>query len=68
MALEWIMYTKFGALGMSHILDDFLFVGPPDQLNCRDDLTNFLFLCARLNVPIKLEKQSLLLPASQSMV
>ena len=50
------MYTKFGALGMSHILDDFLFVGPPDRFNCRADLTNFLFLCARLNVPIKLGK------------
>ena len=50
------MYTKFGALGMSHILDDFLFVGPPDRFNCRADLTNFLFLCTRLNVPIKLGK------------
>lgn len=27
--LQWIMENKYQASGMSHILDDFLFVGPP---------------------------------------
>jgi hypothetical protein len=26
-AIQWIMQTKYHAAGMSHIIDDFLFVG-----------------------------------------
>ena len=41
---------------MSHILDDFLFVGPPKSDKCQQDLDNFLTLCSKLGVPIKDEK------------
>ncbi|XP_021342872.1 uncharacterized protein LOC110443160 isoform X1 [Mizuhopecten yessoensis] len=55
-ALQWIMMTKYKAAGMSHILDDFLFVGPPDNPKCKQDLQSFLSLCGRLGVPIKADK------------
>ena len=38
---------------MSHIIDDFLFVGPANSSQCFHDLQNFLHLCQRLGVPIK---------------
>ena len=55
-ALQWIMQHKYQAAGMSHIIDDFLFVGPPDSQKCLTDLSAFLQLCQRLGVPIKEEK------------
>ena len=41
---------------MSHILDDFLFVGPSKSDQCQQDLDKFLTLCSKLGVPIKAEK------------
>jgi hypothetical protein len=55
-ALQWIMETKYQVAGMSHILDDFLFVGPPKSDKCQQDLDKFLTLCSILEVPIKAEK------------
>jgi hypothetical protein len=42
--------------GMSHIIDDFLFVGPPNSDKCLVDLQCFSSLCSRLGVPLKPEK------------
>lgn len=55
-ALQWIMQTKYKAGDMSHILDDFFFIGPADLPNCKNDLTHFLFLCKSIGVPIKMSK------------
>lgn len=55
-ALQWIMEHKYGVAGMSHIIDDFLFVGPPNSSKCGQDLNRFLSLCEKLGVPIKDEK------------
>lgn len=55
-ALQWVMENVFNASGMSHILDDFFFVGPPNSITCRNDLASFLFLCKKIGVPIKMEK------------
>lgn len=55
-ALQWIMETKYQAAGMSHIIDDFLFVGPAGSNKCFEDLSKFLKLCQSLGVPIKEEK------------
>jgi hypothetical protein len=41
---------------MLHILDDFLFLGPPDSAICGRSLTQFKALCEVLGVPIKNEK------------
>lgn len=55
-ALQWVMLTKLKAAGMSHILDDFFFIGPPNSEKCKHDLENFLALCDRINIPINMEK------------
>ncbi|CAG2240910.1 unnamed protein product [Mytilus edulis] len=55
-ALQWIMQSKYRSGGMSHILDDFLFVGPPQSQKCNQDLQTFIQLCNRLGIPIKKEK------------
>jgi hypothetical protein len=55
-ALQWVMENVYHVSGMSHILDDFFFVGPPDSVSCRNDLASFLFLCKSIGVPIKMEK------------
>lgn len=55
-ALQWVMVNVFHASGMSHILDDFFFVGPPNSISCSNDLASFLFLCKSIGVPIKMEK------------
>jgi hypothetical protein len=47
-ALQWIMVNKYKAGGMSHIIDDFLFVGPVNSSQCFH-----LHLCQRLGFPIK---------------
>jgi hypothetical protein len=33
-SLQWIMENKYGAAGMSRIIYDFLFVGPPNYDKC----------------------------------
>ena len=55
-ALHWILKQKFGAKGVVHILDDFLFIGPPNTDHCYQTLNNFLFLCQKIGVPIKHSK------------
>ncbi|XP_071950801.1 uncharacterized protein [Antedon mediterranea] len=52
-ALVWIMRTKFNIPDISHILDDFFFVGPKHSNLCQNALTNFISLCNTLGVPIK---------------
>ena len=55
-ASQWIMELKYKAAGMSHIIDDFLFVGPPKSNKCLKDLNAFLTLCQKIGIPIKVEK------------
>lgn len=47
-ALQWVMLNKLKAAGMSHIFDDFFFIGPPNSEKCKNDLENFLALVAEL--------------------
>ena len=51
------METKYQVADMPHILDDFLFVGPPKSDKCQQDLDKFLTLCSILGVPIKAKKK-----------
>jgi len=55
-SLQWIMENKYGASGVSHIIDDFLFVEPPNSDKCLLDLNCFSSLCSRLGVSLKPEK------------
>ena len=55
-ALQWIATVKLHVSPMSHILDDFMFFGPPNSSQCATDLDKFMSLCKQLNVPIKQSK------------
>ena len=55
-SLEWILTHEFGIKGVSHLLDDFFFVGNADSQHCNLSLDTFLWLCKDIGVPIKKEK------------
>lgn len=55
-ALQWIACKRFGVQNMLHILDDFLFLGPPSSPICEHSLQQFVSMCDVLGVPIKAEK------------
>ena len=54
-ALQWILQSRGNVVG-SHILDDFIFIGPPDSPSCLQDLNRFMDLAHELSIPIKQEK------------
>lgn len=55
-ALQWILNERLNIAGISHLLDDFFFVGEADSNACSVALNTFLCLAEELGVPIKSEK------------
>jgi hypothetical protein len=55
-SIQWILETKLQVPSMSHILDDFIFFGPPNSTICKRSLESFLALATSLSIPIKAEK------------
>ena len=55
-ALQWILKERFKIAGISHLLDDFFFVGEANSNKCSVALNSFLCLSEELGVPIKSEK------------
>lgn len=55
-ALQWIAVNKLGIRLMSHILDDFIFVGPAGSTITRKSLDSFINLCSFSGIPIKHSK------------
>ena len=55
-ALQWIATNKLHIPGITHILDDFIFVGPKNSDITAEALRLFLRLCQQCNIPIKHEK------------
>ena len=37
---------------MSHILDAFIFIGPPNSVSCLHDINRFITLVDELSIPI----------------
>jgi hypothetical protein len=58
-SLQWILNQKFNIKGISHLLDDFFFVGKANTNDCFKALQTFLCLADILGVPIKAEKTQL---------
>lgn len=44
---------KYGLSIMSHILDDFIFIGPRDTITCQNQLDQFLHSATCLGIPIR---------------
>ncbi|KAK3086988.1 hypothetical protein FSP39_000072 [Pinctada imbricata] len=55
-ALQWIMESHFKVPGCVHVLDDFLYLGPPRSDLCNKSLNYFLNVCKEIGVPIKAAK------------
>ena len=55
-AIQWILTSKLSVKHMSHILDDFMFFGPPGSPECLNSLNAFLLLTESIGLPIKQEK------------
>jgi hypothetical protein len=55
-ALQWVAIEKLGIPFISHILDDFIFVGPPESRIASLALDAFLLFCAECGIPIKASK------------
>ena len=53
--LTWIALQS-GVSYLIHYLDDFLTMGPPSSLTCRQNLDTIIQLCNHLGVPLALEK------------
>ena len=54
--LEYCMRQFAGKRNIFHGLDDFLFVGRPDSLECARALCSFGILCKDFGVPIAQDK------------
>ena len=55
-AIQWILKEKLGVKFVSHILDDFMFVGPSNSEICQKSLNTFLALSEHIGIPIKASK------------
>jgi len=55
-ALQWVAKYKLHISEITHILDDFIFVGPPNSSVTSHNLQSFLQLCHDCCVPIKHSK------------
>ena len=56
--MQWILVEKFGVPAMTHILDDFMFYGPPMAMDdtCLVSLNTFMHVAKALNIPVKKSK------------
>ena len=55
-AVHWILQHKFGVEYLSHIIDDFVFMGPSDSSTCNRSLECFLALAKSIGLPLNEEK------------
>ena len=55
-AVHWVVEHKIRSSGCVHVLDDFLFVGPPKSESCQKTLAQFLHMAQDIGIPIKEEK------------
>ena len=43
-AVQWMLQQKFGVVGVTHLLDDFISVGPARDTDCINSLLSFELL------------------------
>ena len=55
-ALQWVLMNKYKIPTVTHILDDFMFVGPPGSDLCLKYLNTFLEICKYTGIPVKHSK------------
>lgn len=55
-AIQWILKERYGVPAMTHILDDYMFYGPPRDDTCMVSVNTFMHVAKILNIPIKANK------------
>ena len=55
-SLQWVVNSVYNFHSVTHILDDFIFVGPRDSSECMRGLKAFLCLANFIGLPIKSSK------------
>lgn len=55
-SIQWILQSKLGVEHVSHIIDDFIFIGKGGTSECAESLQKFFDLCKEMGIPIKLKK------------
>lgn len=65
-SIQWILQNKFHVDKVSHIIDDFIFVGGANSDECQNGLSTFLSLSKAIGIPIKHSKT--VLPTTQAEV
>ena len=55
-SIQWILQSKLGVNHVSHIIDDFIFVGRSNSSECASYLQKFFELCKDIGIPVKLKK------------
>ena len=58
-AVQWMLHEHFGIVGVAHLLDDYIFVGPPRNSVCMDSLLSFELLSQHLGIPLNNDKRCL---------
>ena len=52
-SIRWVLQSKLGVEHVSHIIDDFIFIGKSGTSECADALQKFFDLCREVGMPIK---------------
>ncbi|XP_053395608.1 uncharacterized protein LOC128555862 [Mercenaria mercenaria] len=65
-SIQWILQNKCNVSKVSHIIDDFIFVGAPDSSECKIALDAFISLASDIGIPIKHDKT--VMPTTQIVV
>lgn len=55
-SIQWVLQSKLGVKYVSHIIDDFIFIGKSGTSECADALQKFFNLCNEVGIPIKQQK------------
>ena len=55
-SIQWILQNKLGVLSVSHIIDDFIFVGKAGSQNCSKYLASFFALAESIHLPVNASK------------
>ena len=52
-AIQWVLMNKLKVKYVTHILDDFMFIGPPCGNTCDQYLSKFMILAQDIGIPVK---------------
>ena len=55
-AIQWVLKNKLNVKNVTHILDDFMFIGRPSSNICEQYLNKFLTSPAMLAYPLSIQK------------